>query len=121
MAPLCKHMPENGRTKVNLFLDIPFSLEHRLSKKNLRLKDVKIEGAGWDSATIYCDKCGKFTHLGHPMAALKVALTNVMLLAEKESGKTITPETAKLLKRFCQEANIETGVLRTLPDEEGEK
>lgn len=51
----CKH---SYRMKVNLFLDIPVDLAHRLAKKRLRLAAVRVEGADWPRAIIYCDKCG---------------------------------------------------------------
>lgn len=52
----CAH---KWRIKVNLFLDIPGALAHRLSKGRLRLKDVVVEGAGWPTALMYCEKCGE--------------------------------------------------------------
>lgn len=44
---------------VSLYLDIPFSLQHRCSKQNIRLADVKIMGANWPDSKIYCDKHGR--------------------------------------------------------------
>lgn len=46
------------RIKVELFLDIPFELEHRVSKKTIRPVCVKIEGANWPKALHYCAECG---------------------------------------------------------------
>ena len=50
--------------KVNLFLDIPTTLERRLSKGALRTRDVRVEGAGWDRALYYCNACGWNLRLG---------------------------------------------------------
>ena len=61
------HAPghESGlRMKVNLFLDIPTTLERRLSKGALRTRDVRVEGAGWDRALYYCNACGWNLRLG---------------------------------------------------------
>ncbi len=56
----CKKCRKKGtlRLMVSLFLDIPLELYARLSKKNLRRKDVKLDGAGWDSSRLYCASCG---------------------------------------------------------------
>ncbi len=45
---------------VNLFLDIPGDMYCRLNKNNLKKKEVKLQGAGWDSASFYCsnNNCG---------------------------------------------------------------
>jgi len=51
----CQH---DFRMKVELFLDIPIKLAHRLNKKVLRRKSVKIDGANWPKAITYCAKCG---------------------------------------------------------------
>ena len=45
------------RTQVDLTLDIPSSMEHRLSKRNIAAKDVVPMGAMWDLAASYCP-CG---------------------------------------------------------------
>ena len=60
MKKMARHISCGGelRIMVNLFLNIPFELESRLSKKNIRRKDVKIEGAGWPESKLYCTKCG---------------------------------------------------------------
>ena len=61
---LCPHCKKGEiRIKVELFLDIPFRLAHQLSKKNLRSKDVKIEGANWPKEMLYCTHpgCGMIT------------------------------------------------------------
>lgn len=44
---------------VDLFLDIPSRLEHRLAKCRLRSRDVRVLGAGWPSSILYCpnDAC----------------------------------------------------------------
>lgn len=56
---VCPHCKKGEvRVKVELFLDIPFSLAHRLSKENLRLKDVKVEGANWPKEMLYCTHPG---------------------------------------------------------------
>lgn len=48
------------RTHVDLFLDIPARLNHGLNKEVLRDKDVRIMGANWPTARLYCTdwKCG---------------------------------------------------------------
>ncbi len=46
------------RIKVELFLDIPASLSHRLNKKALRGRSVRVDGANWPKAYTYCEKCG---------------------------------------------------------------
>lgn len=51
----CSH---EWRVKVELFLDIPERLAHRLAKTRLRDKDVRVEGANWPKAYTYCSKCG---------------------------------------------------------------
>ncbi len=55
MKQKCEHV---FRIKVELFLDIPLSMEHRLSKKNIASKEVKVDGANWPKQMIYCEKCG---------------------------------------------------------------
>lgn len=52
----CKH---EWRIKVELFLDIDEKFFHRLNKKNLRSKNIRIEGADWPDCYAYCTKCGK--------------------------------------------------------------
>jgi hypothetical protein len=49
--------------KVELFLDIPLELEHRLAKRRLRLASVRVDGANWEKATVYCAKCGSMMKL----------------------------------------------------------
>jgi hypothetical protein len=44
MNKACRH---EWREKVELFLDIPLSISHRLNKQALRSREVKIEGANW--------------------------------------------------------------------------
>ena len=56
-CPRCKK--GEIRIKVELFLDIPFSLAHQLSKKNLRSRDVVLEGANWPREYLYCSECGE--------------------------------------------------------------
>jgi hypothetical protein len=56
VTPVCKH---DWRLKVNLFLDIPLSLESRLNKRALKSARVRVEGAGWPSALLYCAMCGR--------------------------------------------------------------
>lgn len=45
------------RTLVDLFLDIPSSLNHGIGKKVISTKEVKIMGADWEGSCIYCT-CG---------------------------------------------------------------
>lgn len=54
------------RTAVNLYLDIPGSLNNRLNKAALRRKDVRVMGAGWPTALHYClrMRCGWIMRLG---------------------------------------------------------
>jgi hypothetical protein len=40
-----------------MILDIPSSMEHRLSKRNIASKDVVSMGVMWDLSTSYCP-CG---------------------------------------------------------------
>lgn len=55
----CPKCRGKARVLVELYLDIPAELEHLLSKKNLRRKDVKVMGAGWPKCRYYCAKgCG---------------------------------------------------------------
>lgn len=56
----CKHA---WRIKVELFLDIPEELFHRLAKKRLRSREVRVEGANWPKSYAYCSKCGE-SHRG---------------------------------------------------------
>jgi hypothetical protein len=51
----CKHVI---RMKVELFLDIPIVMNHRLNKKSFRSKSVRIDGANWPKSYSYCEKCG---------------------------------------------------------------
>ncbi len=51
----CKH---EWRIKVELFLDIPTTLERRLNKTTLRRQDVEIDGANWPKSYVYCRRCG---------------------------------------------------------------
>src|SRR5574342_102061 len=62
---LCPKCNKYLRMKVNLFLDIPASLERKLSKKALRTKQVIVDGAGWDTVLYYCEnsKCGYMLNL----------------------------------------------------------
>ncbi len=55
MKRACKH---EFRVKVDLFLDIPLALQHRITKQRLRSKYVRIDGAGWPQSIVYCRKCG---------------------------------------------------------------
>ncbi len=57
-CPKCGHL--TLRIKVNLFLDIDPRAAHSLSKKTCRTKLVRHDGAGWDTALVYCNysKCG---------------------------------------------------------------
>lgn len=55
--PCPKCGKDTVRTQVDLTLDIPSALEHRLSKRNIATKDVVPMGATWDLATSYCP-CG---------------------------------------------------------------
>lgn len=81
MKVLCQRCGSSKvRMGVNLFLDAPTRFYARLSKSNLRAKDVQVMGAGWDRAYFYCSlpKCGWNTHLseidrlrGELAAALK--------------------------------------------------
>ena len=54
-CPKCKK--GEVRIKVNLFIDIPLELHHRVSKSNLRNREIKVEGAGWPTCTWYCTRC----------------------------------------------------------------
>jgi len=42
------------RVKVNLFLDIPHALSHRLNKQALHQKSAVIDGADWPKSVTYC-------------------------------------------------------------------
>ena len=56
---LCPHCKKGRiRVKVELFLDIPLGMWHRLSKKNLRSREVKLEGANWPKELLYCTQPG---------------------------------------------------------------
>lgn len=50
------------RCKVSLFLDIDMKAFHRLSKKTLRTKLVRVEGADWPRMAFYCSssKCNGY-------------------------------------------------------------
>lgn len=73
------------RTQVDLTVDIPSSMEHRLSKRNIASKDVVPMGATWDLATSYCP-CGwsmslrakRFDVLMAENARLRAALRGVV-------------------------------------------
>lgn len=53
----CPKCNNSTRMLVDLFLDIPSSLNHGLNKKALSTKEVKIIGANWEGSHIYCT-CG---------------------------------------------------------------
>lgn len=67
-CPRCKK--SRVRVKVNLFLDIPTRLAHRLSKRNLRDRAVRVEGAGWPTMVWYCE-CGWMLREGREKKARK--------------------------------------------------
>jgi len=46
------------RVKVNLFVDIPLRLVHRMAKTRIRSKDVQVDGADWPQMLVYCATCG---------------------------------------------------------------
>lgn len=50
------------RQQVSVFVDCDADC-HNLSKSGLRQRDVKILGAGWPTAAIYCPKCGFYERL----------------------------------------------------------
>lgn len=55
----CPKCGTETRMTVSLYLDIPSSMSHQLSKANLRRKEVHVQGAGWPDATYYCTRmCG---------------------------------------------------------------
>lgn len=60
---VCAHI--GLRVKVNLFLDIPSEHVRCLNKKVIRSKQVKIDGAGWDTMLVYCPKCGYTNYYGN--------------------------------------------------------
>lgn len=61
-CPRCKR--KTLRVQVSVFLDIPASLSHALTKGSLRSKDVKIDGADWPRCVWYCTRCRWTARLG---------------------------------------------------------
>lgn len=61
-CPKCKRV--FLRQQVNVFVDCD-SRCHNLSKSGIRNADVKIQGVGWNMATIYCPRanCGYILNL----------------------------------------------------------
>lgn len=57
-CPKCKR--NTVRIQVSLYLDIHPRVYGRLSKKNLRTRDVRVQGAGWPTMVLYCTRveCG---------------------------------------------------------------
>lgn len=52
------------RQQLSVFVDAPLDCRS-LSKQSIRSKHIRILGAGWDRATIYCDAgCGNVLILG---------------------------------------------------------
>lgn len=58
-CPKCKH---KLRQQLSVFVECD-AARTDLSKRALRSADVKVLGAGWPQATIYCDGCGYFLRL----------------------------------------------------------
>lgn len=56
------------RCKVNLFLDIDMRAYGSLNKGTLRTKLVRVDGADWPRALLYCDKenCGFILRMDKP-------------------------------------------------------
>lgn len=54
-CPRCRR--NTLRVMVDLFIDIPASMQHNVSKTKLRSRAVRVDGARWECATTYC---------GHP-------------------------------------------------------
>ena len=54
-CPKCKKA--RLRQQVSVFVDCDADC-HSLSKQGIRKRDVKILGAGWPQATLYCPTCG---------------------------------------------------------------
>lgn len=54
-CPRCKKV--RLRQQVSVFVECDLE-NHSLNKKGMRSKDVKILGAGWPTASVYCPKCG---------------------------------------------------------------
>lgn len=57
-CPKCKKL--SLRCKVELFLDIDMRAYRKLSKKTIRTRLVKVEGANWPKELFYCSRweCG---------------------------------------------------------------
>lgn len=55
-CPKCRRA--KVRCQVSLFLEIPGELMNRLSKQNLRRRDVFVLGAGWPCKILFCSGCG---------------------------------------------------------------
>jgi len=56
---ICKNCIGQEMTmSVSLFMVMPSSLEHKITKRDLRKKKVEIWGADWDNARFTCPKCG---------------------------------------------------------------
>lgn len=56
-CPKCKRA--KLRQQVSVFVECDADC-HSLNKKGIRKKDVKIMGAGWPQASIYCPRCSYF-------------------------------------------------------------
>lgn len=52
------------RQQVSIYVDLPADY-FALNKKGIRSKKVKILGAGWPTATLYCTKCSWFLRLNN--------------------------------------------------------
>ena len=59
-CPRCKK--SQLRQQVSVYCDVDANC-HNLSKKGIRQRDVKILGAGWPTAALYCPRCGFFQRL----------------------------------------------------------
>ncbi|MCC6752008.1 MAG: hypothetical protein IT371_30425 [Deltaproteobacteria bacterium] len=54
----CPKGQEHQRVLVSVEVSIPACLYRRVNKSALRRRSVRIEGAVWEKATTFCEKCG---------------------------------------------------------------
>lgn len=63
MNPKQKHK-HKWKFQTNIFVELPLSVFHKLTKQSLRSKDVKIMGVDWPRVRILYCNCGKAVKLG---------------------------------------------------------
>ena len=55
---LCPECKVEMTMSVSLYMVMPSSLEYKITKRDLRKKEVEIWGADWEGARYVCPNCG---------------------------------------------------------------